>query len=391
MRSSGTTSACVIHSFPSASSICTRILNIHRLNRLPSRPPFHPGTAHVIRKVPDRVLDGGLFTPAPHPASGSHPSLSLSFPCDVPAAARPGPPLIQRCHSRRAPASRQNSRIAAAVGVPLDDFNAMEMVRRWPPSRSSPRLRAARRWAGAVSAAARPFKHSKPPCSRAELFENRSVLWILWGVFIEAWDARVLLGSPVPVHWVVTAWRQAFLRGLGWNLCLSAEDFEIWSKAIEVKALYMHTWSPFTPYGCEPRPLAALTAAGGASLSGSLGRSAPRRIRRRERIGWRWSGGIRAPRSSQTLSRRCLWQVSDRPSPPPRTVQIRWSPLHSLFSLRRMPLIAPLLLHAFHGYALPPSFLLVEIHVNLLHLTDLGVWAGGARCVWGGAALNVVA
>mmetsp|Transcript_7511 Transcript_7511/g.16162 ORF Transcript_7511/g.16162 Transcript_7511/m.16162 type:complete len:252 (-) Transcript_7511:477-1232(-) len=55
----------------------------------------------------------------------------------------------------KAPLSRQNSRIAAAVGVPLDDFNAMEM---------------------------------------------------------------------------------AFLRGLGWNLCLSAEDFEHWSKAIEERA-----------------------------------------------------------------------------------------------------------------------------------------------------------
>ena len=38
------------------------------------------------------------------------------------------------CMLFRAPASHQNSKIAAAVGVPLDDFNAMEMVRHSPHS-----------------------------------------------------------------------------------------------------------------------------------------------------------------------------------------------------------------------------------------------------------------
>ena len=50
---------------------------------------------------------------------------SLSLPLPLPPSFPPPSPRL----ARRAPASRQNSRIAAAVGVPLDDFNAMEMVR----------------------------------------------------------------------------------------------------------------------------------------------------------------------------------------------------------------------------------------------------------------------
>jgi hypothetical protein len=134
MRNFGTTSECVIHSSPSTLSISTQILNI-RLSRPPSRHPLDSARTHPIPHVPYKLK--WSHTPAPIQPAVPFPRCHFTFPAtNHAAAARPGPPLT--CHMCRAPASRQNSRIAAAVGVPLDDFNAMEMVSRRPPARSSP-------------------------------------------------------------------------------------------------------------------------------------------------------------------------------------------------------------------------------------------------------------